>query len=431
MLTSDISKAVFEGNGVATHFPFEFRVWDNTQLRVEITTPYFNAYFVDNWTASITETGGVVTYVHEGAPLPVGYKISIIRDMPFLQETDLVNGTRFDPEVMETQLDKATAERQQLREAVSQTLKLPYGSNQNSEDFIQGLLATKADAIIYAERAGQSAKNAQGYAAQAQTWAEDARKVSGVSGAQEYALEFGQMGTGLKRFSGDANAQALKSPGNYYANITANGAVSGGQFIRVLNVDNAKVSQVALTASKMFFRTIDYAAGAHASWKELLTSVPTATTNSIAQAQAAANTAQSTANAARTKADEAIAKANEAKQDIQNYSYGLPNYNAGQSITTQGTGSLGLSALLGRGFVAPSDGFILGTVAFRAPIGRFLHVFLRPNARSEEGAREMYYFENTMATYMLPIKQGMVFDYIREDNFVSYLTHRTTFYPSL
>ncbi len=431
MLTSDISKAVFEGNGAATQFPFEFKVWDTTQLRVEITTPYFNAYFVDNWTATLTATGGVVSYVHEGAPLPAGYIISIIRDMPFLQETDLVNGTRFDPEVMETQLDKAAAERQQLREAVSQTLKIPYGSNQSSEDFIKDFLEAKADSLINAEKAEISAGKAFEYAAESKAWAEDAKSIVTVSESHQYALEYGQMGTDLKRFTGDANAQTLKSPGNYYANITANGAVNGEQFIRVLNVDNVSVSQVALTANSIFFRTISHAAGAQATWKALLTSIPSSITNSIAQAQTAANTAQSAANTANTKAEQAIVEANAIKQAVESSAYGFPNYIAGQAIVTQGSGSIGISALLRRGFTAPSDGFILGSITYRAPIGTHLHVYVRPDLQSEAGACEAYIFENTMAAFMLPIRGGMVFDYIREDHFDSYLTHKTVFYPSL
>ena len=36
-MQSKVSKAVFNGNGATTDFPFDFRVWDTSELSVTIT----------------------------------------------------------------------------------------------------------------------------------------------------------------------------------------------------------------------------------------------------------------------------------------------------------------------------------------------------------------------------------------------------------
>ena len=107
-------RALFEGNGTATDFPFSFKVWGTEQLTVTLTGPDGNSRPASGWTARLNDDGGSVTYLHEGAPLPAGWKLAITRNMPFEQQIDLVSGTRFDAEVIETGLDRATAERQQL-----------------------------------------------------------------------------------------------------------------------------------------------------------------------------------------------------------------------------------------------------------------------------------------------------------------------------
>ena len=122
-------RALFEGNGTATDFPFSFKVWGTEQLTVTLTGPDGNSRPASGWTARLNDDGGSVTYLHEGAPLPAGWKLAITRNMPFEQQIDLVSGTRFDAEVIETGLDRATAERQQLLEQLQRAVILPPTSS--------------------------------------------------------------------------------------------------------------------------------------------------------------------------------------------------------------------------------------------------------------------------------------------------------------
>ena len=148
-------RALFEGNGTATDFPFSFKVWGTEQLTVTLTGPDGNSRPASGWTARLNDDGGSVTYLHEGAPLPAGWKLAITRNMPFEQQIDLVSGTRFDAEVIETGLDRATAERQQLLEQLQRAVIIPPTSDETP--------------IKMAEQLLQAEKTAQASAAAAQS----------------------------------------------------------------------------------------------------------------------------------------------------------------------------------------------------------------------------------------------------------------------
>lgn len=172
-------RALFEGNGTATDFPFSFKVWGTEQLTVTLTGPDGNSRPANGWTARLNDDGGSVTYLHEGAPLPAGWKLAITRNMPFEQQIDLVSGTRFDAEVIETGLDRATAERQQLLEQLQRAVILPPTSNETPIKMAEQLLqaektarasaaAAQASESAAASSASQAAASAQAAAASAE-----------------------------------------------------------------------------------------------------------------------------------------------------------------------------------------------------------------------------------------------------------------------
>ena len=65
-------RALFEGNGTATDFPFSFKVWGSDQLSVTLTGPDGTSRPASGWKARLNDDGGSVTYLHDGAPLPEG-----------------------------------------------------------------------------------------------------------------------------------------------------------------------------------------------------------------------------------------------------------------------------------------------------------------------------------------------------------------------
>lgn len=144
-MQSKVSKAVFNGNGATTDFPFDFRVWDTSELSVTITGPDGASMLATGWTATLTDTGGTVTYRKDGAPLPSGWKLAILRDMPFTQGVDLLSGTRFDPQVLEDALDMACAERQQLLEALERAVIVPPTDDRSPEQMAEAILLAYKD----------------------------------------------------------------------------------------------------------------------------------------------------------------------------------------------------------------------------------------------------------------------------------------------
>ncbi len=161
MLSNSASKALFYGNGISTEFPYTFKVWETTQLLVEISDPEGITTEATGWTVELSENGGTVTYLHNGAPLPEGYSLVILRNMPFEQEVNLISGTRFDPEVIETALDIATAERQQLREIVSRGIKVPPTSEEPPELLAELIFEARDNALQSAVNAATSAAEAE------------------------------------------------------------------------------------------------------------------------------------------------------------------------------------------------------------------------------------------------------------------------------
>lgn len=152
-----VSRALYAGNGQAVEFPFFFKVWEEAQLSVLLTAPTGETTAATGWTVALDEDGGTVRYLHNGAPLPEGWKLAVMRDMPFVQEVDLVTGTRFDPEVIETALDVATAERQQLRERLARAVVVEPTSEERPEDLLADITASRNTAVSSATAAAASA----------------------------------------------------------------------------------------------------------------------------------------------------------------------------------------------------------------------------------------------------------------------------------
>ncbi len=216
MLANDVSKAVFEGNGMATHFPFTFKVWEEAQLTLEVTDAQNTTAQVYDFTVDLTEEGGTVHYMHKEKPLPTGYKLSILRNMPFLQEVDLISGTRFDPAVIEDALDKATAERQQLKEAVSRSMKLDASSPYTPETLVQELRENTALSMTSASNAATSEAHALASAEASATSATAAQKSAhdAAKSAAEAGYAAGEEAVARVTAEGDSQVARVQTEGN-------------------------------------------------------------------------------------------------------------------------------------------------------------------------------------------------------------------------
>ena len=123
-----ISKAgPYAGAGTVGPFPINFRFLEDSHLRaiktdasgVSSTISLNTDYSV---TGAGTASGGTVMLT---VPLPVGWKLTILRDVPATQEADYVENDPFPAESHERALDKLTMLVQQQGEAMGRALIVP------------------------------------------------------------------------------------------------------------------------------------------------------------------------------------------------------------------------------------------------------------------------------------------------------------------
>jgi len=109
-VSTEVDHNDYTGNGVTTAFPYTFRIYKNSDLAVTVVDLNNNIipltldthYTV---TGAKTYQGGNVVLTN---PLASGWKISIVRDLPVVQETDLRNQGKFFAEVHEDSFDYLT-----------------------------------------------------------------------------------------------------------------------------------------------------------------------------------------------------------------------------------------------------------------------------------------------------------------------------------
>jgi hypothetical protein len=141
----------YAGNGSQTVFPYTFKVFDQAELQVVLRSAA-GVETVQTLTTHYTVSGvelpggGNVTMVT--AP-PTGATLTIVRDVAFVQNTDLRNQGGFYPEVHERVFDRLTMQTQQLAESVGRAVKLSVTSAIDPDVFNQSIntLAENVDDV--------------------------------------------------------------------------------------------------------------------------------------------------------------------------------------------------------------------------------------------------------------------------------------------
>lgn len=126
-VSTEVDHNEYTGNGVTTSFPYTFRVFNKSDLVVQVID------LDENITVLALDTDYTVTgaggynggNVILSKALANGYQISISRELPVTQETDLRNQGKFFAEVHEDALDKLTMLIQQVRSWFSLALRKP------------------------------------------------------------------------------------------------------------------------------------------------------------------------------------------------------------------------------------------------------------------------------------------------------------------
>jgi hypothetical protein len=125
-LSSTANKAVYNGNGATTVWPFAFPVLEAAHLAVILTDEAGNeatlapqAYSVSGIGAA---AGGSVTYPLSGSPVASGAKLTLLRTVPYVQGTVLSNQGGYFPEVLEARLDQIYMALQQHEERIGRAI---------------------------------------------------------------------------------------------------------------------------------------------------------------------------------------------------------------------------------------------------------------------------------------------------------------------
>ena len=137
MLTDVENRITYSGNGNATEFAYQFKILDRTDIKVLLTDAdgkeklLTKDYYVDVEKNVVRYPGyavGAEVPESERPPvLPTGWKLTIYREVPVTQETDLPDQYPFNQ--VEAIGDKLTMIAQQLTDVTGRSLKISVGKS--------------------------------------------------------------------------------------------------------------------------------------------------------------------------------------------------------------------------------------------------------------------------------------------------------------
>jgi hypothetical protein len=132
MLAHVDNRITYSGNGNATEFAYQFKILDRTDIKVLLTDAdgkeklLTKDYYVDVEKSVVRypgyAVGAEVPESERPAVLPTGWKLTIYREVPVIQETDLPDQYPFNQ--VEDIGDKLTMICQQLTDAANRSLKV-------------------------------------------------------------------------------------------------------------------------------------------------------------------------------------------------------------------------------------------------------------------------------------------------------------------
>lgn len=279
-VSATTTKAVGEGNGATTEWPFTYRVFQASDVEVILTSAAgVESILASNLYTVVLNSGGVggkVVYPLAGSPIAAGLKLTSRRKTAQLQNSRLGNQGAFYPKVHEDALDRLTMAVQELQEQADRSVKVDISSGDDPQLLIDQLDADVAEAAaakVAAELAQSLAETAQAAAELAETNAETAQAA--------------------------AEASAVAGLASQVAAAASQAAASASEIAAELAETNAETAQAAAEVAQAVAEAAQVAAAASQA----------AAAASETAASGSATTAGTQAGIATTKADEASASA--------------------------------------------------------------------------------------------------------------------------
>ena len=319
------NRITYNGNGNATEFAYQFKILDRTDIKVMLTDAdgkeklLTKDYYVDVEKSVVRypgyAVGAEVPESERPAVLPTGWKLTIYREVPVTQETDLPDQYPFNQ--VEAIGDKLTMIAQQLTDTTGRSLKIGVSKSTDIDTVIPWengksfRISDDGKTLELSEDPAKVLPLAQGVYAQTQAQAQSAA-ASATAAAKSEDSAF--------KSAGVAGNSAQ------YASLSAASAAENAEL-------TSGYKQEALTAKADATAS---ATNAKASEANAKISENNAEASKEA-AQSAATTASNFASAARNSANEAQTYSNNAKTYMDNAKNYSENVNVFvPSVSTEG-----------------------------------------------------------------------------------------------
>lgn len=154
-VSSETAKVDYTGDGTTTTFPVPFYFLADEHLKVLTLSANVETILVLNTDYTVSgagnPSGGSITATTAPA---AGVQLTIVRNVPFTQETDYQPNDPFPAASHEEALDKLTMEAQQLNEELSRSLTLPISATASTE-----LPMPEASSVIAWNQDGDALEN--------------------------------------------------------------------------------------------------------------------------------------------------------------------------------------------------------------------------------------------------------------------------------
>ena len=327
MLAHVDNRITYSGNGNATEFAYQFKILDRTDIKVLLTDAdgkeklLTKDYYVDVEKNVVRYPGyavGAEVPDSERPPvLPAGWKLTIYREVPVTQETDLPDQYPFNQ--VEDIGDKLTMIAQQLTDVTSRSLKISVSKSadidatipwENAKSF---RISDDGAKIELTEDPARVLPLAQGVYAQAQAQAQSAYASAAAAAQSEdsaaaSASEAGKSAQSASTSAASAAESAELTSGYKQEALTAKNAAA-------TSATNAKASEANAKASEN---------NAEAS-KEAAQSAATTASNYASASRGSANEAQTYKTNAQTYMNNAELYMNNAKNYSENVNVFVPS----------------------------------------------------------------------------------------------------------
>jgi hypothetical protein len=164
-ITVATNSATWQGNGATTSFPYLFALPAASQATLLYTTAAGLQTTVASGAYTITGVGqptpgnavqgGFVTYAPGGVPIPAGSTLTLIRTMPLLQSTALLNQAGLWPLVVEGALDNLELQIQQISNVASRAVVInPADTLPTTPQMVLPAAASRAGGVFGFDASG-------------------------------------------------------------------------------------------------------------------------------------------------------------------------------------------------------------------------------------------------------------------------------------